>query len=106
MRRSERQRHRYRPSLAYRMAEQARSAGVNLEAAPGPWRASRRRDGLELFPVVTNGRTEIMVDTMGHAGDVAGLLNWCRLEDLRPVPDLVPPPGSLWVEGEALQAAG
>jgi hypothetical protein len=34
-----------------------------------------------------------MVDTMEHATEVAGLLNWCGVEDLDPVPDLIPPPG-------------
>ena len=33
-----------------------------------------------------------MVDTMEHARDLAGLLNWCGVDDLDPVPDLVPPP--------------
>jgi len=28
---------------------------------------------------------------MEHARDLAGLLNWCGIEELDPVPDLVPP---------------
>ena len=55
---------------------------------------------------MTNGHTEVMVDTMSHAIDVAGLLNWCNLEDLQPVPDLVPPSDSKLVEDEELMAAG
>jgi hypothetical protein len=97
---------RYEPTLAYMMAEQARSAGVDLDAVQGPWRACRRRRDLALISVVTNGRTEVMVDTMRHAIDVAGLLNWCRLEDFQPVPDLVPPFDSELVEDEQLRAAG
>jgi hypothetical protein len=33
-----------------------------------------------------------MVDTMEHARDVAGLLNYCGIEHLDPVADLIPPP--------------
>jgi hypothetical protein len=33
-----------------------------------------------------------MVDTLEHARDVAGLLNWSGVGDLNPVPDLIPPP--------------
>jgi hypothetical protein len=32
-----------------------------------------------------------MVDSREHAADVAGLLNWCGVRELDPVPDLVPP---------------
>jgi hypothetical protein len=103
--RSYRRRERYEPTLAYALAEQVRSAGVDLNAAPGPWRASLRRDQLELLSVVTNGRTEIMVNDMGRAVDVAGLLNWCGVDDFRPVPDLRPPVDVSPVEDE-LKAAG
>jgi hypothetical protein len=33
-----------------------------------------------------------MVDSMQHAADLSGLLNWCGLENLNPVSDLTPPP--------------
>jgi hypothetical protein len=29
---------------------------------------------------------------MEHARDLAGLLNWAGVDELDPVPDLVPPP--------------
>jgi hypothetical protein len=96
---------RYEPTLAYRMAERARSAGVDLDAVPGPWRASLRRHELELIFVVTNDRTEIMVGSMERAVDVAGLLNWCGVDDLRPVPDLKPPTDFDLDEDEGLKAA-
>jgi hypothetical protein len=82
------------------MAQQARSSGVNLASAPGPWRASQRRirrpgrNSLTVIPVVTNEQTEVMVDTPARAEDVAGLLNWCGVHDLNPIPDLTPPPQS------------
>jgi hypothetical protein len=33
-----------------------------------------------------------MVDTAERAHDVAGLLNWCGVHELDPVPELTPPP--------------
>lgn len=89
---------RYEPTVVYMLAEQVRAHGVNLLSAPGPWRASQRRlarpgrRSLDVIPVVTNDRTEVMVDTMERAADVAGLLNWCGVHDLNPVSELTPPP--------------
>ena len=98
-------RERYEPTLAYRLAEQARSAGVDLNAAPGPWRARLRRHHVALISVVTNDRDEIMLNNMERAVDVAGLLNWCGVDDLRPVPDLRPPIDGALIQNE-LKAAG
>ena len=89
-------RHRYEPTVVYIMAERARARGVDLEAAEGPWRpdvrALRRpgRNSLHNIPLVTNGQTEVMVDTPEHAADVAGLLNWAGVEQLEPDQDLRP----------------
>ena len=96
----------YEPTLAYSLADQARSAGVELDAAPGPWRARLRRRGFELIAVVTNGRTEIVVGSTERAADVAGLLNWCGLNDLSPVSQLRPPVDSEPVPQEELRPAG
>ena len=88
---------RYEPTVVYMLAEQARSSGVNLGSASGPWRVSERqltrpgRKSLDVIPVVTNERTEVMVDTRERAGEVAGLLNWCGVHDLNPIPELTPP---------------
>ena len=88
---------RYEPVVVYMLAEQARESGVNLDEAAGPWRPSSKelprpgRKSLDVIPVVTNEHTEVMVDTMEHAVDVAGLLNWCGVDELNPVPDLAPP---------------
>ncbi|HEY3011303.1 MAG TPA: hypothetical protein VGJ36_01055 [Gemmatimonadales bacterium] len=91
------QRNRYQPTAAYSLAERLKSEGVELYSAEGPWRAAGRtlrrpaRRSLGLIPLVTNGHTEVMVDTMEHAADVSGLLNWSGVNDLNPVPDLTPP---------------
>jgi hypothetical protein len=102
--------------VVYHLAEQAKSRGVELHGAPGPWRARERsikrpgRHSLHTIPIVTNERAEVMVDTAEHASDVAGLLNWCGVHELDPVPGLVPPaePGAGGPETNlsALDAAG
>ena len=87
---------RYEPLAVYHLAEQAKAGGVDLEQAEGPWRPDVRplsrpgRKSLHNIPLVTNDHTEVMVDTAEHAADVAGLLNWCGVHDLEPVPDLAP----------------
>lgn len=84
----------------YRMAERAKARGVDLMAAEGPWKYGQRAlhklegNGLSMIPVVTNGQAEVMVDTIEHAADVAGLLNWSRIEELEPDIDLKPPPAA------------
>jgi hypothetical protein len=90
-------RRRYQPTAIYLLAERLKRHGVRLRAMGGPWRPDRRqldrpgRDDLNAIPVVTNGRVEVMVDTMEHAVDLSGLLNWAGVDDLTPVPDLEPP---------------
>jgi hypothetical protein len=44
-----------------------------------------------MIPVITNEHTVVVVDTPERAEDVAGLLNWCGVHDLNPIPDLTPP---------------
>jgi hypothetical protein len=91
-------RKRYQPSAIYDLVESLRRQGIDLAANSGPWRAVERvlqrpgRNRLPLIPIVTNGLAQVMVDTMEHARDLAGLLNWSGVDDLDPVPDLVPPP--------------
>lgn len=90
-------RRRYQPSAVYYLADSLRRRGVDLSKRPGPWRAIARalrrpgRNRIPVLPIVTNGLAEVMVDTMEHARDVAGLLNYCGIDELDPVNDLVPP---------------
>jgi hypothetical protein len=74
----------------YELAEWVKARGVDLSQAVGPWRIERResRPGR----VITNEHTEVVVDSSERAADVAGLLNWCGVHDLNPVPDLMPRP--------------
>ena len=91
-------RQRYEPRAVYELAETLRQRGVDLARRAGPWQAVGRalkrpgRNGMSFLPIVTNGMAQIMVDTMEHATDLAGLLNWCGVDELDPVDDLVPPP--------------
>ena len=84
---------RYEPTVVYYLAEHAKKSGVDLSQAEGPWRVTTRalsrpgRNSLDTIPVVTNQRTEVMVDTLEHAFDVAGLLNWCGVDELDLVAD-------------------
>ena len=90
-------RRRYQPTAVYSLAESLRRRGIDVGTRSGPWRAIARalqrpgRNRLPILPIVTNGIAQIMVDTMEHARDVAGLLNWCGIDQLDPVSDLVPP---------------
>ena len=88
---------RYEPTVVYWLAERMRARGIYLGSVPGPWRASERevkrpgRTSLHVIPVVTNDQAEVMVDTKEHAADMAGLLNFCGVHELNPVPALQPP---------------
>ena len=90
-------RRRYQPTAVYGLVESLRRRGVDVATRSGPWRVMARalgrpgRNRLPILPIVTNGMAQIMVDTMEHATQVAGFLNWCGIDELDPVPDLVPP---------------
>jgi hypothetical protein len=88
---------RYEPTPVYALAENLKRAGVELHRVHGPWRPIRRqlrrpgRNAEKAIPIVTNGVTELAVDTAERAADVSGLLNWCGVDRLEPVPNLRPP---------------
>lgn len=88
---------RYEPTPVYALADDLRREGVDLEHVEGPWHAIRRllrrpgRKAEESIPIVTNGVTELAVDTAEHAIDVSGFLNFCGIDHLDPVPNLRPP---------------
>ena len=90
------QRRPYEPTAVYALASRVKGRGIQLSDAVGPWRADERRasrpgrTSVHELPVVTNERIAVVVDTPERAEDVAGLLNWCGVEDLDPVPELVP----------------
>lgn len=91
------ERPRYEPTAVYHLAARLRASGVDLDRASGPWRVRERRAvrpgraSGQVLSVITNESTELAVDTREHAADVAGLLNWCGVHRLEPVPELAPP---------------
>ena len=88
---------RYEPTPVYALAEHLKREGVELHKVHGPWRPTRRslrrlgRNAQQTIPIVTNGVTQLAVDTAERAADVSGLLNWCGVDHLEPVPNLRPP---------------
>jgi hypothetical protein len=88
---------RYEPTPVYALAEHLKGEGVVLNLVDGPWRPIRRplrrpgRNAQKAIPIVTNGVTELAVDTAERAADVSGLLNLCGVDRLEPVPNLRPP---------------
>jgi hypothetical protein len=94
--RRSRERGQYEPTAVYHLAARLKASGVDLDRASGPWRVHVRRIalpgvGLHAMAVVTNESAEFVVDTREHAVDVAGLLNWCGVHELEPVPELAAP---------------
>jgi hypothetical protein len=83
-------RYRYEPTVVYLLADRAKAMGVDLLTATGPWRAGSQtlrapgRNGLSFIPFVESGPTRVMVDTPEQASVLAGLLNWCGVENLEP----------------------
>ena len=88
---------RYVPKAAYLLAEHLKQIGVELKKVRGPWRPVRQelsrrgRDAEKVISIVTNGVAAIAVDTAERAADLSGLLNWCGVDHLEPVPSLWPP---------------
>ncbi|HKT59522.1 MAG TPA: YHS domain-containing protein [Gemmatimonadales bacterium] len=81
---------RYEPRLVYELAARVKARGIDLSQAVGPWRPAGRasRPGR----IITNEHIQVVVDTSERAAEVAGLLNWCGVHELNPVPELVPRP--------------
>lgn len=73
---------RYIPHGVYLLAERLKRDGVALWGIRGPWRP--------VISVVTNGVAAIAVDTLEHAADLSGVLNWCGVDHLEPVAELRP----------------
>jgi hypothetical protein len=88
---------RYEPTSVYALAERLKSKGVDLSRIRGPWHMIQRllrrpgRNSDPIIPIVTNGETQVAVDTAEHAVDLSGFLNWCGVAHLEPVPNLLPP---------------
>jgi hypothetical protein len=64
---------RYEPTPVYVLAEHLKREGVELHKVHGPWHPIRRslrrlgRNAQQAIPIVTNGATELAVDTAERA---------------------------------------
>jgi len=75
-------------ALLRRCVEQVLGNGATATVAEGPWRAGARplkrpgRGGLRFIPLVTRGKTTVMVSTPDEAEELAAFLNYCGIQDL------------------------
>jgi len=69
-----------------RVLKTLKEEGVDLPAMRGPWRVAevegpRRRSGVNNVPCVERGHTQVLAATAERAQELAGLLNWCEIEE-------------------------
>ena len=75
-------------ALLRRCVEQVLGNGSTAPPAEGPWRTGTRplkrpgRGGLRFIPLVTRGKTTVMVSTPTEAEELAAFLNYCGIQDL------------------------
>jgi hypothetical protein len=75
-------------ALLRRCIEQVLGNGSTSASAEGPWRTGTRplkrpgRGGFRFIPLVTRGKTTVMVSTPTEAEELAAFLNYCGIQDL------------------------
>jgi hypothetical protein len=75
-------------ALLRRCIEQVLGSGRVVATADGPWRTGARplrrpgRGGIKFIPLVTRGKTTVMVSTPTEAEELAAFLNYCGIEEL------------------------
>jgi hypothetical protein len=75
-------------ALLRRCVEQVLGSSTTTAAIEGPWRTGSRplkrpgRGGLRFIPLVTRGKTTVMVSTPTEAEELAAFLNYCDIQDL------------------------
>jgi hypothetical protein len=75
-------------ALLRRCVEQVLGSSVVTAAIEGPWHTGTRplkrpgRGGLRFIPLVTRGKTTVMVSTPTEAEELAAFLNYCGIQDL------------------------
>jgi hypothetical protein len=71
----------------YRVLEVLADDGVDLVSMRGPWQAGSAppnrggRAGRRQRPYVELGRIQLFVESPSRAGQLAGFLNWCEVEE-------------------------
>jgi hypothetical protein len=75
-------------ALLRRCVEQVLGNGPTGAGIEGPWHTGARplkrpgRGGLRFIPLVTRGKTTVMVSTPTEAEELAAFLNYCDIQDL------------------------
>ena len=75
-------------ALLRRCVEQVLGNSTVTALVEGPWRTGARplkrpgRGGLRFIPLVTRGKTTVMVSTPTEAEELAAFLNYCGIQDL------------------------
>ncbi|HEY7505252.1 MAG TPA: hypothetical protein VH700_14210 [Gemmatimonadales bacterium] len=75
-------------ALLRRCVEQVLGSSLVSAAIEGPWHTGTRplkrpgRGGLRFIPLVTRGKTTVMVSTPTEAEELAAFLNYCGIQDL------------------------
>ncbi len=85
----EQRRLRYRlpQSQIYQILDEMKDAGLELQAMRGPWTVGsiplgrRGRGGAAAMPAVECGATLLRVENEERARELAGLLNWCEVQE-------------------------
>jgi hypothetical protein len=75
-------------ALLRRCVELVLGSSIVTAAIEGPWHTGSRplkrpgRGGLRFIPLVTRGKTTVMVSTPTEAEELAAFLNYCGIQDL------------------------
>jgi hypothetical protein len=80
-------RYRHEPTVVHRLLDVLKEDGMELGAMRGPWSISavqlrRRGRGAPVIPCVERGQTRLFAASEERARELAGLLNWCEIEEV------------------------
>jgi hypothetical protein len=80
-------RYRLPPNTIYQVLDEAKLAGLELQTMRGPWTVGsvplgrRGRAGATMGPSVECGSTLLRIESEERARELAGLLNWCGIQE-------------------------
>lgn len=80
-------RYRLPSSAIYQVLDETKDAGLELGTMRGPWTVGsvplqrRGRGGAAAMPSIECGATFLLVESEERASELAGLLNWCEVQE-------------------------
>ena len=79
-------RYRNEPGAVHRLLTALKQDGMELSSMRGPWSVTtielrRRGRGTPTIPCVERGQTRLLTTSEERARELAGLLNWCEVEE-------------------------